>query len=244
MLTVGTNDDADNVLGSSDVTEGTAGAYSKLLFLEVAKDASIKAKFAQTGTAAEQPTGDGEAIATLFGDTAGHWGAEWIAKAVEKGLFYGDDKGNFNPDRNISRGDYVLVLYRMAGEPEVTETASFADVDPNAYYAKAIAWAYGKGYVNGKGSGFDPTGSLTRQEAMKILFAYAGSPTGMEVMLGTTYDSAFADSGEIAGWAKPAMYWAYYHEIIGGMSADTLGPTATATRAQLAKILVGYMEKQ
>ena len=62
VLTVGTNDDADNVLGSSDVTEGTAGAYSKLLFEEVVKDASIKAKFTQTGTAATA----GEAEIYLF----------------------------------------------------------------------------------------------------------------------------------------------------------------------------------
>ena len=52
VLTVGTNDDVDNILGSSDVTEGTAGAYSKQTFVEAAKGAKIKAKYTQTGTAA------------------------------------------------------------------------------------------------------------------------------------------------------------------------------------------------
>ena len=52
VLTVGTNDDVDNLLGSSDVTEGTAGAYTKNTFVEAAKGSKIKAKFTETGTAA------------------------------------------------------------------------------------------------------------------------------------------------------------------------------------------------
>lgn len=182
--------------------------------------------------------------AVLFSDTAGHWGAKWIAKAAERGLFTGYPDGGFHPDVQISRGDYVLVLYRMAGEPEVAEEAPFADVAPDAYYAKAVAWAYSKGYINGKGAGFAPKDSLTRQEAMKILFGIAGSRTGMEAMFTASYDAAFADSGEIAAWAKPAMYWAYYEGIISGTSETTLAPGAKATRAQLAKILVGYLDKQ
>ena len=179
-----------------------------------------------------------------FPDAVGHWGAEWIAKAAERGLFDGYPDGSFHPDAQISRGDYVLVLYRMAGEPKVTETAPFADVAPDAYYAKAVAWAYSEGYVEGKGAGFAPKDSLTRQEAMKILFGIAGSRTGMEAMFIASYDATFTDSGSIANWAKPAMYWAYYEGIISGTSKTTLAPDATATRAQLAKILVGYLEKQ
>ena len=56
-------------------------------------------------------------------------------------------------------------------------------------------------------------------------------------------DTMISDSGSIAAWARPAMYWAYYNGVIGGMSATTLGPEAPATRAQLAKILVGYLDK-
>ena len=58
VLTVGTNDDCDNILGSSDVTEGTAGAYSKQTFVEAAKGAKIKAKYTQTGTAATAGAAD------------------------------------------------------------------------------------------------------------------------------------------------------------------------------------------
>ena len=62
VLTVGTNSDINNVLGTSDITEGTAGTYSVDKFLEVAKGAAIKAKFTQTGTDATA----GEADIYLF----------------------------------------------------------------------------------------------------------------------------------------------------------------------------------
>jgi hypothetical protein len=39
------------------------------------------------------------------------------------------------------------------------------------------------------------------------------------------------------------MYWGVYNEIISGTSAATLSPEGTATRAQVAKILVNYLEK-
>ena len=197
-----------------------------------------------TGTAAQTPSSGGATAETptpSFPDAVGHWGEAWIVKAAERGLFSGDDKGSFRPDDNISRGDFVLVLWRMAGKPEPKAAAPFADVPENAYYAKAVAWAAEQGYVNGKGSGFAPKDSLTRQEAMKILFGYAGGVEGMQLVI-SYYDGMIADSGEIASWAKSAMYWAYSKAIISGTGANKLSPTATATRAQLAKILVGYQD--
>ncbi len=189
------------------------------------------------GTKTETP------VTTGFPDVSPtFWGAEWIAKAVERGLFKGSSDGRFYPDAPITRADYVLVLWRMAGEPEPRSAAPFADVPAGIYYAKAVAWASEKGYVNGKGSGFAPMDSLTRQEAMKILFGVSGGQSGMELLLTGVYNSSFADSGEIAPWAKNAMYWAYYKTIISGTSQNTLSPNGTATRAQLAKILVGYQD--
>lgn len=53
VLTVGTTTtNADELLGSGDITEGTAGIYNKMLFVETAKDTKIVAKYTQTGTAA------------------------------------------------------------------------------------------------------------------------------------------------------------------------------------------------
>ena len=226
------------VTGAELVELGTPAAPAQPTPTPSMPAATEQPKLEQTPAATEQAAAE-TAVETRFSDTAGHWGAEWIAKAAERGLFAGYPDGGFHPDAQISRGDYVLVLYRMAGEPEVTEMAPFADVNPNDYYAKAVSWAYSKGYVDGKGDGFAPKDSLTRQEAMKILYGYAGSPMGMEAMFTGIYDEAFDDSAEIATWAKPAMYWAVYNTILNGMDGG-LNPAGTATRAQLAKILVEY----
>ena len=78
---------------------------------------------------------------------------------------------------------------------------------------------------------------------MKILFFLAGGVSGGETMLTSIYDDTFTDSGEIASWAKQAMYWGVYQELISGTTATTLSPAGTATRAQLAKILVSYVDK-
>ncbi len=74
-------------------------------------------------------------------------------------------------------------------------------------------------------------------------YGYSGGQSGMEMMFTETYDDAFTDSGSIASWAKPAVYWAYYHELISGTSSTTITPTGLASRGQLAKILVNYSEK-
>lgn len=191
----------------------------------------------------EQPTGAEEGMAMLYSDVAQHWGAEYIEKAVAKGLFNGYPDGTFHPDDTISRADFVTVLWRCAGSPEPKGSAAFNDVPADAYYAKAVAWAKGSGYADGvSATAFDPKGALQRQAAMKILYYYNGGVSGLEGMLAAQYDAAFADSGEIAAWAKAPMYWAYYNKIISGTGEGTLSPCTSTTRAQMAKILVNYLE--
>ena len=196
-----------------------------------------------TGGEAEN-SGQTETAALEFSDIGGHWGEQYIRKAAEMKLFTGFPDGSFQPNGKVTRAQYVTVLWRMAGEPVPAEPAPFGDVPAGLWYSDAVAWAYGQGYVSGRSETvFDPNGSITRQEAMKILFAFSGGVSGMEAMLTGIYDADFADSGDIAAWAKPAMYWGYYKGIINGKTTTTLCPKDTATRAELAKILVIYAEK-
>lgn len=190
------------------------------------------------------PVSGGE-TAPSFSDIAGHWGEASILEAARRGLFNGYPDGRFGPNDNVTRAQFVTVLYRMSGSPETAAATPFEDIGTlSAEFRSAIAWAYEKGYVNGKADTvFDPSGQITRQEALKILFYYAGGQSGMELMLTSTYDNAFSDSDSIAAWAKPAMYWGVYKGIISGTSEDTLSPQGTATRAQLARILVNYLDK-
>lgn len=180
-----------------------------------------------------------------FEDTKGHWGEAYVAKAVQKGLFKGYDEKHFGPNDPVTRGQFITVLYRLAGSPETSAKTTFKDISGEiAEFQKAIAWGFEKKYVNGKSAAsFEPKSNVTRQEAMKMLFNYSGGQRGMEAMFTSTYDSRYTDSSEIADWAKDALYWGIYNTLISGTSDTTLEPGGTATRAQLAKILVIYTEK-
>lgn len=173
-----------------------------------------------------------------------HWAYEKIEKAVEKGLIKGYDDGTFRPDEPVTRAQFVTMLYRLAGSPASEAVSAFADVPQTNWAAKAVAWAAENGYVKGTSStAFDPNGEITREQAMTILFRYAGGVSGMETMFGGVYNKQFTDSASVHSWAKPAVYWAIYNGILTGDTASTLAPTKTATRAQTAVIFLRYLEK-
>ncbi len=180
----------------------------------------------------------------LYADTEGHWSERYINTATEKGLFKGDEKGFFNPDEDVTRAQFVTVLWRMAGSPTADVVdAPFADINGQTEeFKKAIAWGYANGYINGtSATTFEPDGNLTREAAVKILHAYSGGESGMELVFSFIYDGYFKDSSQISDWARPSVYWGIYYKMLSGTSADMISPQGTATRAQLAKILVNYI---
>lgn len=190
----------------------------------------------------EKPETKPEPEKVTFTDLTGHWGKDFAEKAAQAGLFKGYADGSFRPDEAVSRAQFVTVLWRMAGAPAEERETPFTDLaDQYIDFQKAIAWGYHQGYAKGTGEDtFSPDSTLTRQEAMTILFRYAGEQSGMELMFTSVYDSQFQDSADIAPWAKSAMYWGVYHELIQGTGGGALSPTGTASRVQIAKIMTQY----
>lgn len=180
-----------------------------------------------------------------FGDTKGHWAETYIAKAVNRGLFSGYDENRFGPNDPVDRGQFVTVLYRQAGSPETTAEVPFKDISGEiGEFQTAIAWGLENGYVNGTGeTRFEPKKKLSRQEAMKILYNRSGGLKGMETLFTATYDKCFTDVNKIADWAKEPMYWGVYNALVSAGQNGKLKPEESATRAQLAKILVTYTER-
>lgn len=189
-----------------------------------------------------EPSNPGENAGQTFLDVPkSFWGYESIERAAQLGYVNGVGGGKFEPNRQLTRAEFVTMLYRMAGKPAASTAAVFTDVPQNAWYRDALNWAAEKGYVNGTGeNSFNPDGKITRQEVVTILFRYSGSQSGAETMFTATYDSQFTDSGAIAPWAKSAMYWAIYNGVVNGTSQTAVSPTATATRAEVAAIFVRY----
>lgn len=189
-----------------------------------------------------EPSNPGENAGQTFLDVPkSFWGYESIERAAQLGYVNGVGGGKFEPNRQLTRVEFVTMLHRMAGKPTASTAAAFTDVSQNAWYRDAVNWAAEKGYVNGTGeNSFNPDGKITRQEVVTILFRYSGSQSGAETMFTAAYDSQFTDSGAIAPWAKTAMYWAIYNGVVNGTSPTTVSPTATATRAEVAAIFVRY----
>jgi len=179
-----------------------------------------------------------------FPDVVGHWSEQYVINAAKLGLFIGDTDGNFRPDDNVTRAQFVTVLWRMAGKEHVDIKTPFKDIENELpEFIEAINWAYAKGYINGiSETEFAPSSPITREAGMKILHFYSGGKIGMEIQLYPIYDGILKDSKEISSWAKPSVYWGIYNKMISGMTEDTMLPKGNATRAQLAKILVNYLE--
>lgn len=184
-------------------------------------------------------------IPSLFTDIGGHWAEASIIMAVQRGIFRGFPNQTFRPDVALTRAEYVTALWNIAGSPDVKRKTPFSDIAAQSEASrKAIEWAYASGYISGSTSTtFSPDGGLTRQAAMKILFEFHGGKNGIEFLLSDFIASAFVDSDKISAWARPAMNWAIYNELLRGDSSAALNPGGAITRSQGAVILDRYLEK-
>lgn len=171
-----------------------------------------------------------------YPDSCGHWAEKEIEIVTAAGLFGGDEKGNFGVLENMTRADLVTVLYRLAGGPAVEGELSFADVKPDAYYANAVLWASQLGITTGTDDGFDPNGTITREQLVTFLHRFAKSQS-MDTTAGEntnilSYDDAF----DIDDYAKASMQWAIGAGLIEGYGSELL-PNDEATRAEVAVVL-------
>jgi hypothetical protein len=145
---------------------------------------------------------------TQFTDTKGHWAEANIENMAAKGLLQGFEDGSFRPDENMTRAQFAVLLWRIAGKPETRFTPDYHDLTAD-WYSQAVAWIAEKGYMTGRGGGtFSPDDVISRQELVTILYRYCGGAPGEELLFTSVYRELFSDSGEIAAWGTDAMYWA------------------------------------
>lgn len=175
---------------------------------------------------------------------AGTWYYGAAAYACNNGLFAGMTPTTFAPNATMTRAMLVSVLWRLAGEPAPKAPNTFVDVPDGAWYTDAVTWAAENGVVSGiGGSRFDPSGFVTREQTAEILYNYAHSK-GYDVSARADL-TAFPDAGSVSGWAEEALSWANAAGLINGTVRDgqtILDPQGSASRAQVAMILMNYVE--
>lgn len=202
------------------VASGTPGAEGSITVTAAGLTATIPVK-----------------IAVEFTDMKGHWAEDAVKELYEAGIVTGMTQTTFGPDSTMRRCDFVLMLYRAAGEPEVSADSGFTDVAADAYYARAVAWAKAEGITTGTSdTTFSPDATLTRQEGFTFLYRAFDS-------LGVVYDvgdtaliDSYADGSSVADWAREAAATLISMGIVQG-DGSGLNPGGGLTRAQMAKML-------
>lgn len=165
----------------------------------------------------------------------------WMADAVDfvsaRELFNGTAEGQFSPGVQMSRAMLAVVLHNLEDNPAQTQTVMFSDVSSGSWYINGLAWAVSEGIVSGYGNGkFGPNDSITREQLAVILWRYSGKPAsggnGMN----------FTDLGEVSDYAMDALRWAVGEGIISGKGGGVLDPRGKATRAEVATMLMRYVQ--
>ena len=151
------------------------------------------------------------------------WYYEAVKYVYENGIMNGMDRYSFQPNGTLTRAMIWTMLARFDGVD--TEGG-------NSWYAKAQEWATATGVSDGE----NPTGEVTREQLITMLWRYAGSPTY------TADLSGYVDTADISSWAEQAMCWAVATGVIEGDENSALTPKADTTRAQAAAMLMRSIE--
>ena len=168
------------------------------------------------------------------------WYADAVSYVAENGIMNGAGNGTFAPDTVMSRAMLVQVLYNLEGKPEAAD-CTFTDVAADAWYADAVAWAADAGIVTGvSDTTFAPDQMMTREQIATILYRYAAYKN-YDVTASNDL-SSYTDAGQIGSYAVEAMQWANGAGLITGSTATTLNPLGSATRAEVATILMRFLE--
>lgn len=180
---------------------------------------------------------------TVFSDVSSSaWYAEAVNYVYENGLMTGISSTQFAPNNTLTRAMVVQTLYAMANKPAVSGSENFTDVSSGDWFADAVTWASANGIVSGyNATQFAPNDPLTREQLALILYGYAQMRGYNTTQSGTSIQK-FTDYGSISAWALEAMDWAVNAGLLSGKGNGVLDPTGTATRAEVAQILMNFSE--
>ena len=181
----------------------------------------------------------GQAATSPYPDVPrGHWASGNVKRLYEQGVVTGVSATEFGPNLSMKRCDFVLMLYRAAGEPAVDAAgSSFGDVQADSYFASAVAWAAANGITQGKSEGvFAPYDTLSREEGFTFLYRALNALDVDHVDADPALLASFPDGSAVSDWARvPTATLVGMGVVSGGDSG--LSPHGSLSRAEMAKLL-------
>lgn len=210
-------------------------------------DVTVTVTFKEEGkttedTDKEEDKDDEETTELNFTDVKeSDWFYKGVAYVVDKGVMSGVSENQFDPSGKLTRAMMVQMLYNMEDRPACDAENAFIDVPVGQWYTDAVIWANDEKIVSGMGDGlFAPNMEITREQMVVMLYNYA-KYKGYDVTASADL-SKFADNASVSTWAQPAMQWAVAEGYISGMGDNQLAPQGTATRAEIASVIMRFME--
>ena len=177
-----------------------------------------------------------------FSDIEG-WFHDYIIVAAAAGLVNGFPDGTFRPDENVTREQYITMLYRLFDTDEDKEGAelTFTDAGTIGYGKEAVSWGVANGVINGyTDNTFRPNAKITRAEMAAMTYRALCSVIGKEAADSHNVDAGFKDVVSGSYYETPVNVLAHMG-IINGMGEGVYAPDGVATRAQAAKILASIL---
>lgn len=173
-----------------------------------------------------------------FGDIQGYWAQSDIERMANKLIVNGSADGTFDPNRTVTRAEFVAMVVRALGLAEKPQFSSYSDVGPNeVWYAGAIGAASAAGLIEGYADGsFRPDAVVTREQVAVILVRavrYAGELPRQD----TSGLELFTDHAQVSDWAKGSASELLAAGMIEGVGNAAFAPQAYATRAQSTVLL-------
>jgi hypothetical protein len=185
-----------------------------------------------------------------FTDVSSHWAKDYITYLAARDVISGMTQATFAPNANITRAQFVQILANLSGADLSSygdnQASSFSDVEENAWYAKAAAWAADKGIATGVKSedgstNFDPDANISRQDMAVMILRYTEKVGGYS-LTATSNAAVFSDDSQIADYAKEAVTQLQQAGLLNGKTSSTFAPKNNATRAESAKMISMLIE--
>ena len=173
------------------------------------------------------------------------WYFSAVKNIYDRKIISGETSTRFSPNKNLSRGMLVTILWRMEGCPKVSSGKNFTDVKSSIYYATPIKWASATGVVNGyNNKSFGPDDNITREQLAVMLRNYANYKEKNTKSLASI--ESFKDNGQVSKYAREGVQWAVKNKIINGKTTKNgtiIDPRGNASRAEGSAMICNYMNQ-
>lgn len=180
-------------------------------------------------------------INNSFNDLAGYdWAAGAIKELAAKGIVNGISDDRFEPDRNITREEFVKLICMAFDLGTGSKVLSFEDVSENDWFAPYICRAVELGIIEGISDTEFGTGISITREDMAVMIYRSMEKIGIELM---DEGQGFVDENDIAEYAKHPIRMLSGNNIINGVGDDMFAPKKNAGRAEAAVIIHRCVEK-